>query len=278
VTDSNTSVGTISSNSLVFSAADTYKQFTFKPVSAGTANLALSTPVGFTAPMATSGAGVATVSAPGISVSDSFTGINLETPLGIYLQQTPPNPITVTVKSNGPLIAVLSNGATVTGTGTLTFTNVTTSNVGTIYVQGLTEGATTLKVTAPGYTDGDANIKVDPSGFSFYYNNSSSFTTSVGANPTQLTVYPVALVHGTLTPDTYNSLYVSPQAGTVNVPITSSAPTVGTVVSPLVFAPGANYGYLTFTPVATGTSTLTIGTPTGFSVPTDYTTSTATVQ
>jgi hypothetical protein len=135
-----------------------------------------------------------------------------------------------------------------------------------------------LKVSAPGYTDGDANIKVDPSGFSLYNGNSASFTTSVGSNPTQIPVYPVALVHGTLTPDSYSNLYVSPQAGPVNVPITSSAPAVGTVVSPLVFAPGASYGYLTFTPVATGTSTLSIGTPTGFSVPTDYTTSTATVQ
>jgi hypothetical protein len=278
VTDSNTSVGTISSNALVFNTNDTYQQFTFKPVSAGTANLALSTPVGFTAVKATSGAGVATVTAPAITVSDSLTGINLETPLSIYLPQTPPNPVTVTVKSNGPLIAVLSNGATVTGTGTLTFTNVTTTSVGTIYVQGLTEGSTTLKVSAPGYTDGDANIKVDPSGFAFYYGNSASFTTSVGANPTQLQVLPVALVHGTLTPESYNSLYVSPQAGTVNIPITSSAPGVGTVASPLVLAPGASYGYLTFKPVATGTSTITIGTPTGFSVPTNYTTSTATVQ
>ncbi|WP_221312629.1 beta strand repeat-containing protein [Granulicella aggregans] len=277
--DSNTSVGTISSNALVFNTNESAHNFTFKPVSAGTANITIpTTPAGFTAPKATSTAGVATVTAPAISVSDSLTGINLETTLGIYLPQTPPNPITVTVKSNGPLIAVLSNGATVVGTGTLTFTNVTSTSVGTIYVQGLTEGSTTLKVSAPGYTDGDANIRVDQSGFSFYYGNGSSFTTSVGSNPTQLTVYPVALVHGTLTPDTYNSLYVSPQAGTVNVPITSSAPAVGTVASPLVFAPGASSENLTFTPVATGTSTLNIGTPTGFSVPTDYTTSTATVQ
>jgi hypothetical protein len=278
VTDSNTSVGTVSSNALIFGASDTYKQFTFTPVSAGTANLTLSTPAGFTTPTTTSTAGVATVTAPAISVSDSYTGINLETTLGIYLPQTPPNPVTVTVKSNGPLIAVLSNGATVAGTGTLTFTNVTTTNVGTIYVQGQSVGATTLKVTAPGYTDGDANITVYNAGFSFYYGDNASFTTSVGSNPSQLPVYPVMLNAGTLTPYSYNSLYVSPGAGTVNIPITSSAPGVGTVVSPLALAPGASYGYLTFTPVATGTSTITIGTPTGFSVPTDYTTSMATVQ
>lgn len=278
IADSDTNVGTISSNALVFNTNDGYKQFTFQPVSAGTANLILTQPTGFTAPKAISTAGIAKVTAPSISVNDSLTAINLETYLSINLPQTPPNPLTVTVKSNGPLIAILSNGATVTGTDTLTFTNVSTTNVGTIYIQGLTEGATTLKVSAPGYTDGNANIKVDPSGFSFYYNNASSFTTSVGSSPTQLVVYPVALVHGTLTPDTYNYLYVSPTAGTVNVPITSSAPAVGTVVNPLVLAPGSDYGYLTFTPVATGTSTLTIGTPSGFSVPTDYTTSTATVQ
>lgn len=276
LTDSATSVGTISANTLTFNTNDTSQSFTFKPVSAGTANIAIgATPTGFSTPTNYT-SGVATVTAPAISVNDSYTGLNLETTLGIYLPQTPPNPVTVTVTSNGPLIGVLSKNGTTVGTNTLTFTNVTSTSVGTIYVQGASVGATTLKVSAPGYIDGNANIYVYASGFAFYGN--PSFTTTAGSSPYQIGVYPVMLNAGTLTVYTYNGQYVGPSAGTVNVPATSSNTTAGTVASPLVFAPGTSSVNLFFTPLATGSSTLSLQTPTGFSTPSQYEAATATVQ
>ena len=276
VTDSNTSVGTVSSNSLVFGATDTYKQFTFTPVSAGTTNLTLSTPVGFTAPMATSGAGVATVTAPAISVSAVDVGLNFETSMGIQLPQTPPNPVTVTITSNGPQFGLLSKDATTVGSTTLTFTNVTTQNVGTVYFQGVSVGATNFKVSAPGYTDGTAAITTHESGFTYYYN--PSITTTAGANPYPIAVYPVMLNHGVNTVYNYTTQYVGPQAGTVNVPVTSSNTAVGTVATPVSFPVGASNENVVFTPLSTGTSTLTLGTPIGFTAPSQNITATATVQ
>ena len=212
-------------------------------------------------------------------MGDTATGLGLEAGLNISLPVPPPNPVTVTVTSNGPLVALLSKDATTIGSASLTFTvPAGTTNLGTIYIQGQSVNSTTLKVNAPGYVDGDANIKVYSAGFSFYNGNYSTISTSVGANPSQLYVYPVLLNAGILTPYTYNDLYVSPSAGTVSVPITNSTPSVGTVVSPITFAPGSTQSIITFTPVASGTTTINIGTPTGFSVPTDYTTSVATVQ
>lgn len=276
LTDSNTSVGTLSANSVVFNTNDTSQNFTFKPISAGTANLAIAaTPVGFSTP-STYTSGIATVTAPAITVGNPATGLNLETALGITLPQTPPNPVTVTVQSNGPLIAVLSNGATVAGSGTLTFPNVTTQNVGTIYVQGVSVGSTTIKVSAPGYTDGDGVITVYESGFVFY--GSPNFTTSVANGNYQIGVYPVLLNAGTHTVNTFFNQNIAPSAGTVNVPATSSDTTIGTVVSPIVLPPGDGGENLVFSPVATGTSALTLGTPTGFTTPSQYTSITATVQ
>lgn len=276
LTDSDTSVGTLSANTLIFNTNDGSQSFTFKPVSAGTANLAIAaTPTGFSTPSNYT-SGVATVTAPVISVGSPITGLNLETALSITLPQPPPNPVTVTVTSNGPLIAVLSNGTTVTGSGSLTFANVSTQNVGTIYVQGVSVGSTTLKVSAPGYTDGDGTITVYESGFTFYGN--PSFTTSVSNGNYQNTVYPVLLTAGTHTVSSFFTQYVAPSAGTVNVTATSSDTAVGTVTSPVAFAPGASSANLVFTPLSTGTSTLTLRTPTGFTAPSQYTTATATVQ
>ena len=67
--------------------------------------------------------------------------------------------------SNGPTIATISKSGTVVGGTSLTFTNVTSTNVGTVYVQGQTVGTTTVTVAAPGYNNGNGNITVMPSGF-----------------------------------------------------------------------------------------------------------------
>ncbi len=275
IVDSAPSVGTIGSSALIFHAGDSYQQTTFTPVSAGTANLTLGTPAGFTTPSQYQQI-TATVSAPAISVSNVTTGLYLETNLGIYLPVAPPNPVTVTVTSNGPLISTISNSATVVGTNTLVFTNVTSTYVGNIFVQGASIGATTITVSAPGYTNGDATITVNPSGFTYY--GIPNFTTTASSSPTTLTIYPTVLNPGTLTAYTIGQ-QVSPTAGNVSVPIVSSDTGVGTITtSPIIFMPGSSYVQTNFQPVATGTTTITIQTPTGFSTPSQYTQITGTVQ
>ncbi len=270
-------VGTISTSPVPVPAGNYYGSTTFQPVSAGTSNITLGTPAGFSTPSNYNTVN-ATVTAPQISVGSPETGLHLQTPLYISLPQTPPNAITVTITSNGPQIAILSTDGTVTGGSSVTFTNVTSTNVGYIYVQGESLGATTITVSAPGYVNGDGNVTVDPAGFSFY-NYQGDITTSATSNPTGLTVYAESLTPGTLTVINTN-LTVNPDFGTVNVPVTSSNTAVGTItVSPVPFAPGGNYyGQTAFQPVATGTTTITVGTPTGFSTPSQNTQITGTVQ
>lgn len=286
VTDSATSVGTISANALVFNTGDSSQSFTFKPVSAGTANLSINTPTGFSTPLQSQNpnvpqnqAGTVTVTAPAISISNVTTGVNLDYSIGIYLPQTPPNPVTVTVTSSGPAIGTISSDPTVVGTQTVTFTNVTSQNVGTIYVQGQSLGTEVLTETAPGYTDGSSTLTVYPSGFAFY--GSPGYTTSVANGPTAQTVYACVLNPGVLTVEQFN-IGINPGIGSISVPVTSSDTTVGTIVtSPVVFGPGVGAVNFEVQPVGTGTATYTIGNPsppTGFSTPSQYQAGTVTVQ
>jgi hypothetical protein len=280
ITDSNSTVGTISANSVTFGATDTSQSFNFQPVSAGTANITLGTPTGFSTPSSNITT-QATVTAPQIIVNGNqtiTTGLNLETLLDVSLPLTPPNPVTVTVTSEGPAIFLISKDGTLVGTTSVTFTGVTDTSYLPVYIQGLSINSTTIKVSAPGYIDGTDTVTIYPSGFALPYD--IDFTTSSTSGPYSLAVYPSLLTPGTNTIYAQYGQYVSPGAGTVSVPVSSSNTAVGTIVtSPLVFAPGASVPvYAQFQPVATGTSTVTVGTPTGFTTPSQYTTATATVQ
>ena len=106
--------------------------------------------------------------ASAIAVGNVTTGVGMETTLNLYLPIAPLAPVTVTVTSTAPATATISKSGTVTGVTTLTFTNVTSSYVGTISVQGQRAGSTTITESAPGFTTGSGTIAVDPSGFSFY--------------------------------------------------------------------------------------------------------------
>ncbi len=277
INDSNTSVGTISPTSVTFGASDTSQNFNFQPVSAGSANITLGTPTGFSTPSSNITA-QATVTAPQIYVGSLNTGANLEKELNISLPLAPPNPVNVTVTSEGPSIFLISTDGTVVGTTSVTFMGVNSTSNMTVYVQGVSTGSSTIKVSAPGYIDGTGTVTVYPSGFTF--DSDADFTTYATAGAYSIPVYPALLNTGTDT--IFQDYYqlVSPAAGTVNLPVTSSNTAVGTIVtSPLSFAPGASVPvYAQFQPVATGTSTITLGTPTGFTTPSQYTTATATVQ
>ncbi len=265
IISSNTAVGTITTSPVIFHAGDSSDPTTFQPAAAGTSNITLRAPP---APFSTPSQNqqiTATVTTPAITVGNVTTGVKLENALGIGLPVAPPTPITVTVTSSGPAIATISSSGTVVGATTLTFTNVTSSSVGTIYIQGQTAGTTTLTVSAPGYTSGSSTITVQPSGFVFYY--TSSFSTTTLSAATALTVYTASLTPGTLTVSQV-ALPLNPGLAPINVPVTSSSTATGTISpNPIVFASGASSGTTNFQPVAAGTSNLTVGTPAGFSTP-----------
>jgi Chitobiase/beta-hexosaminidase C-terminal domain len=279
VTSSNTNVGTITTSPVVFNGGDGGKATTFQPSSAGSTVIAVgSQPASFSTPSQYTQF-TTTVTAPQLSIGTAITGLNMESTTNISVPVAPPNPVTVTVTSDGPAIATVSKSGTVVGGTTLTFTNVTSGgNLPAIYVQGQSIGSTTLTVSAPGYSNGTAVITVNPSGFSFAGFNNNGLNTTAAATPTTLQVFPSILNPGILTFYS-NNVYVNPGQAPISVSVTSSNTNTGTIAtSPVVFHGGDQYQITTFKPNATGTSTITIVPPAGYSTPTQYQQINATVQ
>ena len=165
MTSSDTNVGTIVGSPAVFNGGDTLNFATaFDPATAGDTTISLTTPAGFHTPNNFQSI-TATVTAPNITIGSATVGRDLQEGVSISLGATPPSPVTVTVTSNNGAIATITKDGTVAGGTSLTFTNVTSTTVGTIFVQGRGLGSTTLTVQAAGYNDGTSNITVDPSGF-----------------------------------------------------------------------------------------------------------------
>ncbi len=274
VTSSDTNVGTMVGSPAVFAGGDAANFGTaFNPAAQGTATISLTTPSGFSTPSSFRSV-VATVNAPTITVGNVTVGRDLQVMLNVSLQDAPPSPVTVTITANDGGIATITTNGAVAGGTTVTFTNVTTTTVGTIFVQGRGLGATTLTTTAAGYTTNTSNVTVDPSGFIL---NMSNFTTNAGAANTTLRVDAARL-----NPATLNYAQSQPLRGglTVNVPVSSSNTAVGTIVgSPAVFNPGDTVNFGTaFDPAAQGPTTISVATPAGFSMPSNLQSITATVN
>ncbi len=278
ITSSNTTVGTISASPFVFSAGGTYLQTTFQPTSAGTSTIALGAPSG--GPYSTSAnytSMTATVTAPQLSFyGNVLTGANLQVSTYVYVPVAPPNPVTVTVTSNGPAIATLSSSATVVGSTTVAFPNVTTAGYLSLYVQGQGVGTTTLTVSAPGYTNAVTNVTVDPSGFTFAGSYNSGLSTSSTSGPTTVAIYPTVLNPGSLTE--YTTAMLNPGLSGTSVGVTSSNTATGTVTSPIIFNGGETYLNTSFQPLAAGTTNINLVQPTGFTTASQYTGFTATVH
>jgi hypothetical protein len=205
------------------------------------------------------------VTAPPISVQTTSitTGNLLSVSTYGYLSQTPTTPVTVTITSSVPAVATVSNGATTTGAASTTFPNTVSTSAFTYYVQGQSVGTSVLTITAPGYATATVNVTVDPSGFVIY--SPGNFSTTTFSSPTSITLAPAILTPGSLTVLGYASL--NPGIGNVTVPVTSATTRVGTVTSPVTYTAGSYLLSSSFTPLAAGTSNISIGTPAGFSTP-----------
>ena len=254
VTSSDTNVGTIVGSPAVFNAGDTLNFATaFNPATTGTSTISITTPAGFQTPNNLQSI-TATVTAPNISVSSATVGRDLQEGVSISLGATPPSPLTVTVTSNNGAIATITKDGTVAGGTSLTFTNVTSTSVGSFFVQGRGLGSTTLTVQAAGYNDGTSTITVNPSGFIL---NMGNLNTNTFAANTTVRV-DAALLNAT----TLNYQQSQPLRGgvTANVVVTSSDTNVGAIVgSPAVFNAGDTLNFATaFDPATAGTSTISI--------------------
>jgi hypothetical protein len=177
----------------------------------------------------------------------------------------------VTVTVGATAVATIASSATVAGGNTVTFTNVTTSFVGNVFVQGrASSGTTTLTVQAPGYADLVTTITARPSGF--IINSPGSFITTAGAGNTNIQITPARLNPTTLNWEANEQV----RGGlTVNVTVTatdqSGGPGVGTITtSPVVFTGGNTLQTTQFDPAAAGTSLITVVVPSGYDTPGNF--------
>jgi hypothetical protein len=274
MTSSNTSVGTLSTYTVDFPTGGASSATTiFQPgTSPGTTTLALAINglhgYSFSTPSQYQSI-TATLTTPNINISNTTTGVSLETPVNISLSATPLTPVNVTVTSNGTSIATVSNSASTFGQPSVTFTGVTSTSVGTVWVQGQSLGTTTLTVTASGYNKGTGTVTVNPSGF--VINPSQGNISTTPTSPaTTVTLEPAILTPGILT--YAGAAELNPGIGPFNIGITSSNTVAGNITtSPVVFHGGDSSDSTTFQPAAAGTTNLVLGAqPAGFSTPTQY--------
>ena len=277
-------VGTI--GPATFNDGDTSDSASFQPAGAGSTTISIqSQPAGFSTASQYQSVGV-TVTAPTISVGSPTIGQFMQSTMSISLQTAPKTPITVTVTSGTPGAVLLSSTGTSAATPangtTLTFNNVTTTSLGTIYVQGqgLGAGATgssVITVVAPGYTNGTGTVAVMPTGFLINPSQGAITTTTLSPSTT-VTLQPAILNPSTLAYAGGGTL--APGIGPFTVNMSSSAPATGTITPTVTFNGGDSSDNASFQPVAAGgpiTLSIQGPAPGGFSTPSQYQSISATV-
>lgn len=148
------------------------------------------------------------------------------------------------------------------------------ASIPTFYVHGLdSSGVVDVIATAPGCLGKVFRATLAPSGFGIV--TPGNFSTTAISGNTTLDVRSARLHPTTLAIQTWQRV----RGGiSVEVPVTSSDPAVGTIItSPIVFANGDNAVDALFDPAAAGTCKLTVGVPAGFSAPLSSREITATV-
>lgn len=277
---SGTGVGTITISPLAFTAGQGVAITAFDPASAGSSVIAVQTPPGFTQP-SNLRVVTATVTTASMAVSDVSVGKDLQTTTwGSLEAPAPSGGLTVTVTSADPAAVLLSADPALVGSASIPLTIPEGSNaIPPFWVQAIGAVSTaTLNVTAPGFAPETATVTILPSGF-IILSPGADFTTSATAGDTTIRVAPAQLTPGTLQ---YLAQQPVRAGATVNVEVLSSDPSAGTIaVSPLTFTGGDLEKSTAFQPqpvVAPGTSTITVGTPPGFSTPGNLRQITATVN
>jgi hypothetical protein len=134
----------------------------FDPTGGGTTTIAVSAPGA--APIAASSQGVS-VSAPAISMAATRVGAGLQTSVTLSLgAPAPAGGLQLSLASSDPAVLRLSDGASVEGVGSLTFTIAAGQSSHTIYLHGMEgrSGSATVTASAAGYTPASVMQTVAP--------------------------------------------------------------------------------------------------------------------
>ncbi len=262
LTSSDTNVGTVSA--AVLNGGSTSANASFDPLNSGTTTLSVNPPAGFDTPTNFQSI-VATVTGSTFNVNDVQVGDDLQVARSVILQAAPPAPVTVTLTSSDPATVRLSTSATAAGTGSVSLPNVSSTFAGSVFIQGLSQGTATITYAAPGYTDATQTVTVDPSGF--IINSPSVVNTTTFAADTNVQITPARLNPATLNWATNEQV----RGGfSVDVDLTSSDTTVGTILSPVAMAGGATSAFAPFDPLTAGTTVISVQTPAGFEAPANF--------
>ena len=208
----------------------------FRSEEGGTTSISLSVPAGFSTPSHLHNHGDRNRAT--INLGNVTVGHNLQTTLsGSLGAPAPAGNRQVTMTSQDPTKVLLATSATALGAASVALdVGAGTAGMPAFYVQALAgAGTVQLETTASGYATDTSLVTLTPSGFSFS-SGSTNFSTTTFSPNTTLTVVAVRLNPGDLTFAQGQEL----RSGhpTVNVFVTSSVQTVGTIVnSPAIFEP-----------------------------------------
>ena len=267
---SNTAVGTISS-SVTFTADLSTVTASFQPLTAGTTNLTITTPSGFSTPTPTTATQItATVTAPQLTPNFAATlGMNLQVDSGSVTLggANPPSSETLTISSSSPNLLLATTPAGPFSQSITSTINTNGTGASGFSMQSLGgSGSVQIKAQAPGYTDGVVTVTLVPSGVIWENGN---FSTTPTAPPTSLTLAMVQLNPTTLANAGVQELRTG--ATPVTVTLGSSNTAVGTISTSVTFTADVSSVTASFQPLTAGTTNLTITTPSGFSTPTPTT-------
>jgi Abnormal spindle-like microcephaly-assoc'd, ASPM-SPD-2-Hydin/HYDIN/CFA65/VesB-like, Ig-like domain/K319L-like, PKD domain len=282
VSSSNTTVADILNGPATLSGGGTASsEVTFHPKAAGTAQISVAAPAGFSLPSAGTSV-TATVTQPNITLSPVVVGMNMEVTGSGFLQAAAPSGgLTVTLTSPDTTRVKLSTDPAVEGTASINLVVPQGSVLlPAYYVQGFSSsGAVNLSASAPGYTSATGQVALAPSGFVIAGPTGTpgaNFSTTTLSTASNVQVILMQLTSA-LQPLTAGSLRGGLSA---SVPVNNSNGSAGTLSNnPALFQAGNSSATLQFQPSSAGSSTLSIGTPSigGFSTPASSTQLVATV-
>lgn len=279
VTSSDTAVGTFPDPAVTIPGGYSYAMTSFHPKSVGKSTLAVSVSPDFTA-TAESAEMVATVKLPGINLTDNIRlGQNLQVGGTLSLGEIAPGGgLTVTLTSTSPNLLLAKQSSDV-GSRTIRLDIPGGRLNAKYYIQGLGKsGTVSYTANAPGYAERTATVELTPSGvvvvgpltlpegqlLNKEGPRQQGFLSSLAAG--KFTSIEVLMVQ--LDPISLRGADITVQAlrggMSVTIPLHSSDPAVGSVGSEVTIEGGYNNASTHFTPLAPGTTTLSLTTPDGF--------------
>jgi hypothetical protein len=202
-----------------------------------------------------------TVTSAGIGVTSASVGMNLETSGILTLSQAPPADLNVTLTSNDPKL-LLSNSANTPGSSSIVVVVPANSTTASYYLQVLaSSGTATYSATASGYQSGAGTVTFGNSGVVLsgpFGIGTTFFPAPLSGGPVPMAVYTALLDS-----NGYHTQQLAP-GFTVTASLSSSSTNVGTITPQVTIVGGSDNAVAQFIPVTTGSSTVSVSTPAGY--------------